>query len=106
MIASRALAGSGASPTGSRLALRQSCAVTRPTIAAASATAPATRIKVTMPTRRLIDVSLPVLQIERDGFISFNEAERRGLTPREATAGNIPCSAFLSNALSPSPDVL
>jgi hypothetical protein len=31
-----------------------------------------------MPTRRLIDVSLPVLHIERDGFISFNEAE--GLT--------------------------
>src|SRR5258708_12550279 len=80
MIPSRTLAGSGASPTGSWLALRQSCAVTRPTIAAASATAPATRIKLTMPTRRLIDLSLPVLHIERDGFISFNGAERRALT--------------------------
>src|SRR5260221_3034326 len=80
MIPSRTLAGSGASPTGSWLALRQSCAVTRPTIAAASAIAPATRIKLTMPTRRLIDLSLPVLHIERDGFISFNGAERRALT--------------------------
>jgi hypothetical protein len=33
-----------------------------------------------MPTRRLINVSLPLLQIERDGFISFNEAEKQGLT--------------------------
>src|SRR6267142_2890530 len=81
MIASRTLAGSGASPTDSWLALRQSCAVTRPTIAAAVATAPApaTRIKLTMPTRRLIDLSLPVLHIERDGFISFNGAERGGV---------------------------
>jgi hypothetical protein len=33
-----------------------------------------------MPTRRLIDVSLPVLPIELEGFISFNEAEGQGLT--------------------------
>src|SRR5437879_2285384 len=78
MIASRVVTGSGASPTGSWLALRQSRAVTRPTIAAASATTPTTRIKLTMPTRRLIDSSLPVLQIERDGFVSFNGAERGG----------------------------
>src|SRR5206468_11036890 len=99
MIASPWVDGSAASPTGSWLAVRQSWAVTRPTSAAASATAPATRIKVTMPTRRLIDVSLPVLQIERDGFISFNGAERRGLTPREATAGNIPLFGVLVERL-------
>jgi len=33
-----------------------------------------------MPTRRLIALSIPVLQIEREDFISFNETERRALT--------------------------
>jgi hypothetical protein len=30
---------------------------------------------------------LPVLQIERDGFISFNEAERQGLTAPSGDCG-------------------
>jgi hypothetical protein len=43
-----------------------------------------------MPTRRLINVSPPLLQIERDSFISFNEAEKQGLTaPGGARGGKL-----------------